>query len=258
MRLDQYLVREGFFESRARAQGAVKAGCVRVNGVVTRKSALTIGEDDAVSVVGDVHPYVSRGGVKLDAALDAMDIDPAGKTCLDLGASTGGFCDVLLARGAAKIYAVDVGAGQLHKKIAGDARVVNLEKTHAKDLSRTLVADLINLIVCDVSFISLKKALPPALALAGPAREGVQLTSRRHSRPGARLIALVKPQFEVGPSNIGKGGVVKPGRENAEGVAEDLAQWLDTQPGWKATGWIESPIAGGDGNREFLLGGVRT
>lgn len=241
MRLDQYLVEQGLFESRARAQGAIKAGLVRVNGAVAAKASQNIPQDAKIEVDGDIHPYVSRGGVKLEAALKAMEIDPAGKVCLDLGASTGGFTDVLLRAGAAKVYAVDVGIGQLHEKIASDLRVVNLEQTHAKDLSRAIVPDPIDVIVCDVSFISLKKALPPALALAAP---------------GARLAALVKPQFEVGPSRIGKGGVVKEGRENAEGIAEALCDWIGEQEGWRATGYIESPIAGGDGNREFLMGAV--
>jgi len=183
------------------------------------------------------------GGGKLDAALRAMEIDPAGKTCLDLGASAGGFTDVLLRGGAVKIYAVDVGSGQLHGQIAADPRVVNLEKTHAKDLSRKLIPDPIAVIVCDVSFISLRKALPPALALGAP---------------GARLVALVKPQFEVGRSKIGKGGIVKPGAENAEGVAEAMHAWISMQPGWRSTGYMESPISGGDGNREFLLGAVKS
>ena len=217
MRLDQYLVEQGFFESRAKAQEAVKAGLVSVDGQVALKSSQGVNEGAAVSVDGELHSYVSRGGVKLEAALRSFEIEPAGKTCLDLGASTGGFTDVLLRAGASKIYAVDVGSGQLHQKIASDPRVINLEKTHAKDLSTALIPDPIDVIVCDVSFISLKKALPPALALAAP---------------GARLIALIKPQFEVGRERLGKGGIVKPGRENAEGVAEDIQGWLSSLPDW--------------------------
>jgi len=192
-----------------------------------------------VTVEGAVHPYVSRGGMKLEAALDAFNIDPAQKICLDLGASTGGFCDVLLRGGAAKIYAVDVGRGQLHDKIASDPRVVNLEQTHAKDLSQALVPDAIDIIVCDVSFISLKKALPYALALA---------------KEGAALAALIKPQFEVGREGIGKGGLVKEGL--AEPVAQEMRVWVEQQ-GWRVTGLIDSPIAGGDGNKEFLIGAVK-
>ncbi|GJL95275.1 MAG: TlyA family rRNA (cytidine-2'-O)-methyltransferase [Hyphococcus sp.] len=243
MRLDHHLIENGFFESRARAQEAIKARLVKIDGVVATKASQKVTPGAAVEIDGEAHPFVSRGGVKLEAALRTLEIKPEGKVCLDLGASTGGFCDVLLRAGAAKIYAVDVGSGQLHEKIAGDPRIINLEKTHAKDLSTVLVPDPVEIIVCDVSFISLKKALPPALALASS---------------GARLAALIKPQFEVGRSRIGKGGLVKPGYENSYGVAEDMAAWISDQPGWKSTGYIESPITGGDGNREFLLGAVKT
>lgn len=256
MRLDTHLVNTGAYESRARAQAAIAAGLVRVNGDVARKPAQKVSADDDIIAGGEAHPYVSRGGVKLDAALRTMEVDPAGKVCLDLGASTGGFTDVLLRAGATRVYAVDVGRDQLHRSLRDDARVVNLEQTHAKDLSRSLVPDPIDVIVCDVSFISLKKALPQALALAAPAREGAQPVNGPLSRSGARLIALIKPQFEVGKAALGKGGIVKPGYANTYGVAEDIDAWLNAQPGWRSTGWIESPIAGGDGNREFLIGGV--
>lgn len=243
MRLDHYLVQYGLTPSRARAQEAVAAGLVTVDGVVAKKSSQKIADGAEVLVTGETHPFVSRGGVKLDAALRSMDIVPAGKICLDLGASTGGFTDALLRAGAAKIYAVDVGHGQLHEAIASDPRVINLEKTHAKDLTRALVPDPIEIIVCDVSFISLKKALPFALDMAAPRAE---------------LIALVKPQFEVGRSRIGKGGMVKPSYANSYGVAEEMAAWISEQAGWKSTGFMESPIAGGDGNKEFLLGATKT
>lgn len=241
-RLDVYLVESGAFKSRARAQEAVKAGLVRVDGAACRKPSQPVRPGARVEVDGEAHPYVSRGGVKLEAAFGHFSFDAEGKTCLDLGASTGGFCDVLLRAGARKVYAVDVGAGQLDPSIAADPRIVNLEKTHAKDLSPALAPDPIDLLTCDVSFISLTKALPPALALCAP---------------GARLAALVKPQFEVGRAEIGKGGLVRPGRHNAEGVAEALCAWLDRQAGWRAQGYLESPIAGGDGNREFLIAGAR-
>ncbi len=243
MRLDLHLVETGAYASRARARAAIEAGRVRVNGAVATKPSQKVTPDDDVVAEGEAHPFVSRGGVKLDAALRTMEINPAGKICLDLGASTGGFTDVLLRAGAAKVYAVDVGHGQLHETLRAAPRVVNLEKNHSKDLTRALVPDPIELIVCDVSFISLKKALPPALALAAP---------------GARLLALIKPQFEVGRSRLGKGGIVKPGYENSYGVGEDINEWLNAQPGWRSTGWIDSPIAGGDGNREFLIGGVKS
>lgn len=242
-RLDRWLVEAGLFDSRTRAQAAVKAGLVRIDGAVeTRPSALKP-DGASVTVEGDVHPYVSRGGVKLASALRTFEVDPAGKVCLDLGASTGGFTDVLLRAGAAKVYAVDVGRGQLHRSIAADPRVVSLEATHAKDLSAALIPDPIDVIVCDVSFISLRIALPPAMALAAPR---------------ARLVALIKPQFEVGRSRIGKRGIVRPGYANAYGVAEDIHQWIAAQTGWKPLGYTDSPIEGGDGNREFLIGAIRT
>lgn len=239
-RLDAHLVAIRAFASRARAQSAIAAGLVRVDGVVARKPSLLIAESSVISVDGDVHDFVSRGGVKLAAALDAFRIDPCGLTCLDLGASTGGFSDVLLRRGAEKVYAVDVGRGQLHETIADDPRVVSLEKTHVRDLSRALIPEPIGLIVCDVSFISLKHALPPALTLAAL---------------DARLVALVKPQFEVGPSRLGKRGLV--GADDAEVAARDIRDWMANRPGWCLIGLIESPIQGGDGNREFLLGAAR-
>lgn len=241
MRLDAALLARGLFPSRARAQDAIKNGCVLIDGAPAVKPSQTVSATSAIEITGAVHPYVSRGGVKLDAALKAFEIDAKGRICLDLGASTGGFCDVLLRAGAAKIYAVDVGTGQLHRDIAASPDVINLEKTHAKDLSPQLIPDPIDVIVCDVSFISLKKALPPALALAAP---------------GAHLAALVKPQFEVGRARLGKGGLVKPGRENAEGVAEEIADFLNALAGWRVCAVMDSPIKGGDGNREFLLHGV--
>lgn len=243
VRLDLWLVAQGAFQSRARAQAAVKAGLVTLDGETVEKPSLVVPPGARVAVAGDVHRYVSRGGLKIDAGLRVFEAAAAGKICLDLGASTGGFTDALLQAGAAKVYAVDVGTGQLHPSLASDPRVVNLERTHAKDLTRALIPDEIDLLVSDVSFISLKKALPTALALCGP---------------GARLIALVKPQFEVGRSRIGKGGIVKPGYENAEGVAEDMIAWIGGQPGWRSLGFTESPVTGGDGNREFLVGAVRS
>ncbi len=242
MRLDVHLVESGVYESRARARAAIEAGLVRVNGTVATKPSRKISEDDDVAAAGEAYVYVSRGGVKLAAALQAMKIDPAGKVCLDLGASTGGFTDVLLRAGAAKVYGVDVGRDQLHPSLRDDPRVVNLEQTHAKDLSPSLLPEPVDVIVCDVSFISLRKALPPTLELAAP---------------GARLAALIKPQFEVGRAQLGKGGIVKPGEANSIGVVSGIETWLNGLPGWKTTGWTESPIAGGDGNREFLIGAVK-
>lgn len=241
LRLDHYLVEQALFPSRARAQGAIKAGLVMVDGAAATKPSMTVSTASKIVVAGDVHDYVSRGALKLECALRSFEIEPAGKICLDLGASTGGFTEVLLRAGAAKVYAVDVGTGQLHPRLLENPRVVNLERTHAKDLSPALIPDPIELIVCDVSFISLKKALPPALRLA---------------TPDARLIALVKPQFEAGPSRLGKRGIVKPGI--GEGIAADILSFLNAQPGWKSLGCRESPISGGDGNKEFLIGARRS
>ncbi len=239
MRLDQYLVQTGLMESRARAQEAIAAGLVTVNGACATKSSQKVTEDADIAVTGVVHDFVSRGGMKLEAALEHFGFDVSEKICLDLGASTGGFTDVLLRAGAAKVYAVDVGQGQLHEKIAGDPRVVNLEKTHAKELTRDLAPEPIGVIVCDVSFISLKKALPFAFALAAPS---------------CMLATLIKPQFEVGRDGIGKGGLVKEGL--AEPCAQDMVQWVESL-GWTVCGLIDSPILGGDGNREFLLGATK-
>ncbi len=241
MRLDRHLVERGDFESRARAQAAIRQGLVEINGVVADKPSANVTEEDAVCIRGEPHAYVSRGGVKLAAALDAFAVDPRGKICLDLGASTGGFTDVLLRRGAAKVYAVDVGSGQLHERIAGEARVVNLEKTHAKDLTRARIPDAVDLAVCDVSFISLKKALPPALALCGAS---------------ATVIALIKPQFELGPEKIGKGGLVRASDEEMQALVGEIRRWFEDQ-GWRVLGVIDSPIAGGDGAREFLIAASR-
>jgi len=241
MRLDRRLVEIGAFATRARAQAAVRAGLVRVDGEAATKPSQMVGADARISVEGEVHPYVSRGGVKLAAALEAFAVDPRGKICLDLGASTGGFTDVLLRAGAAKVFAVDVGGGQLHSKISGDSRVVNLEKTHAKDLSRALVPDALDLVVCDVSFIGLRKALPPALALCAPA---------------ATVVALIKPQFELGPEKIGKGGLVRASDEEMQALVDEIRRWFEDR-GWSVLGSIESPILGGDGNKEFLIAAAR-
>jgi len=242
LRLDQLLVDRGAFASRARAQAAIRAGLVRVGGAVIDKPSANVAADSGIEIAGDVHDYVSRGALKLERALKTFEIDPAGKTCLDLGASTGGFTEVLLRGGALKICAVDVGTGQLHPKITADPRVVNLEKTHARDLTAALIPDPIDVIVCDVSFISLKKALPFAMALAAPK---------------ARLVALIKPQFELGPERIGKGGIVKADDAALAALTVEVSNWL-TAKGWAPVGVIESPIEGGDGNKEFLIGAIKS
>lgn len=237
-RADVVLVERGFFTSRARAQEAIAAGLVTVNGAVIRKASDTVPEE-AVITAEQPHPYVSRGGVKLAAALDAFRIDPKGCICLDIGASTGGFTEVLLMRGAAHVYAVDVGHGQLHYKIVGDPRVTNLESTDARSLSPALVPEPADLLVSDVSFISLKLVLPPAIALL---------------KPRATLAVLVKPQFEAGRDHVKKGIV----RDEAihRAVCEDIQAFV-TSLGFTPLGLIPSPIEGGDGNREFLLGARR-
>jgi 23S rRNA (cytidine1920-2'-O)/16S rRNA (cytidine1409-2'-O)-methyltransferase len=242
LRLDLLLVERGAFPSRARAQSAVKAGFVKVDGKVVDQPSAEVAADARIEVTGDVHDYVSRGALKLEAALRAFEIDPSGKICLDLGASTGGFTEVLLRCGAAMVYAVDVGTGQLHERVARDPRVVNLEKTHAKDLTRALISEAVDVIVCDVSFISLRKALPFAMALAAPK---------------ARLIALIKPQFELGPHKIGKGGIVKASDAALDALTRSIGDWLNGE-GWPPIGVVKSPIEGGDGNREFLIGAIRS
>jgi 23S rRNA (cytidine1920-2'-O)/16S rRNA (cytidine1409-2'-O)-methyltransferase len=188
-------------------------------------------------VRGKDHPWVGRGGLKLDHALKHFGLDVAGRVALDLGASTGGFTDVLLAHGAGKVYAVDVGHGQLAWKLRQDARVVVLEKTNVRELDRGLIPEPIGAIVADLSFISLKTALPAALALAAP---------------GALVVALVKPQFEAGREQVGKGGIVTDATVH-EAVCRDIEAWLGDQPDWQVLGLTESPITGADGNREFLI-----
>jgi 23S rRNA (cytidine1920-2'-O)/16S rRNA (cytidine1409-2'-O)-methyltransferase len=191
----------------------------------------------ALSVEGEAD-YVSRGALKLAAALDAFGFDAAGRIGLDIGASTGGFTDVLLSRGAAKVYAVDVGHGQLIAKLKDDERVVSLEGRDARSLTREEVPDQVGAIVADVSFISLEKALPASLMLAAP---------------GAWLVALVKPQFEAGRDAIGKGGIVRDAAVR-EAQGERIRAWLDGQPGWRTVGLMPSPIQGGSGNEEYLVG----
>jgi 23S rRNA (cytidine1920-2'-O)/16S rRNA (cytidine1409-2'-O)-methyltransferase len=237
-RADVVLVERGFFQSRARAQEAIMAGLVTVNGVAVRKASETVPNDAVITAV-QPHPYVSRGGVKLAAALDAFGIDPRDMTCLDVGASTGGFTEVLLMRDAAHVYAVDVGHGQLHPKVADDPRVTNLEGTDARALTPELIPDPADLLVSDVSFISLKLVLPPAIALL---------------KPRATLALLVKPQFEAGRERVKKGIV----RDEAvhRDVCEDMKAFV-TSLGFNVMDIVPSPIEGGDGNREFLLGARR-
>jgi 23S rRNA (cytidine1920-2'-O)/16S rRNA (cytidine1409-2'-O)-methyltransferase len=238
-RADRLLVERGLFDSRAKAQAAIAAGLVKANGQPVRKPSDNI-PADAVIEAAPAHPYVSRGGVKLAAALDHFGFDPKGRICLDVGASTGGFTQVLLERGAARVTAVDVGTAQLHASLRNRDDVIVMETTDIRALDAAAVAPPPTLIVIDVSFISLKLALPAALRLAAPA---------------AQLVALVKPQFEAGRNAVKK-GVVRDTAIHAA-VCGDIAAFV-TGLGWTVRGVIPSPIAGGDGNREFLLGAART
>ena len=238
VRIDRLLVERGLFESRAKAQAAIEAGLVVANETPVTKASLEL-PADVVLRAEPAHPFVSRGGVKLAAALDHFGFDPAGQICLDVGASTGGFTDVLLARGAKRIYAVDVGRDQLHRKLRARNEVVVLENTDIRALAASGLAPPPAFVVVDVSFISLKLVLPAALALA---------------RPPARLIALIKPQFEAGRTHVKKGVIRDAGIHAAvgEAVADTVAAL-----GWSVRGRIASPILGRDGNREFLLGAKR-
>jgi 23S rRNA (cytidine1920-2'-O)/16S rRNA (cytidine1409-2'-O)-methyltransferase len=238
LRADVALVERGFFQSRARAQEAIAAGLVKANGQPVRKASDRLASDAEIEA-HQPHPFVSRGGVKLAAALDAFRIDPKDCVCLDIGSSTGGFTEVLLRRGAARVYAVDVGRDQLHSTLAANPRVISFESTDARDLTRDLIPEEVDCLVSDVSFISLKLVLPSAIAML---------------KPQAALAVLIKPQFEAGPAHVRKGIV----RDEAvhRAVCEDLAQFVMSL-GFTLIGLAPSPIEGGDGNREFLLGARR-
>lgn len=242
LRLDELLVRLGLYASRSRARDAVERGTVSVGGTVVGKPGQQVAASSLIAIDDPAARYVSRAALKLVAGLDHFSLDPADAQALDIGASTGGFTQVLLERGAAHVVALDVGHGQLDASLRADPRVTVIEGFNARDLTDAeLGVKQPDFIVSDVSFISLTLALPPALALAAP---------------GARGVFLVKPQFEAGREAIGKGGLLK---DPAEGprVAERLRLWLDTQPGWRALGLCNSPIEGGDGNHEFLLAGIK-
>lgn len=240
-RIDQLLVSRGLVESRAKAQALIMAGLVFVGERKVAKAGEAVAEDAALDVRGKDHPWVSRGGLKLEKGLDHFGIDPAGLVAMDVGSSTGGFTDVLLTRGAAKVYAVDVGTNQLAWKLRQDPRVVVLEKTNARHLTAEQIPESIDIIVCDASFIGLAKVLETPLKFAA-----------RH----ARLVALIKPQFEAGPAEVGKGGVVRDPAIHAR-VCAEVEAWLGALPGWRVLGITESPIKGPEGNIEFLIGAVR-
>jgi len=235
LRADRLLVERGLFESRAKAQAAIEAGLVRANTVPVRKASDEI-PVDAKLIASAAHPYVSRGGVKLAAALDHFGFDPKGRICLDVGASTGGFTQVLLERGASKVYAVDVGRGQLHASLRARPEVVSLEETDIRNVVPTLLGEAPDLVTADASFISLRLVLPAALAV---------------TKKPAQLVALVKPQFEAGRERVKKGVVRDPAVHAA--VCADMTAFVASL-GWRVAGVIPSPIAGGDGNVEFLLG----
>lgn len=241
VRADVALVDRGLVESRAKAQALIMAGVVFSGETKILKAGQQIKEEQPLEVRGKDHQWVSRGGLKLEKGLKAFGVDPSGMIAIDVGASTGGFTDVLLTGGASKVYAVDVGRGQLAWKLREDERVVVLEKTNARYLDAEQIPDPIDIVVCDASFISLKTVLPAAMALA---------------KPGGKLIALIKPQFEVGRENVGKGGVVRdPALHQA--VCEDIQAWLNEMPDWQACGLTESPIKGPEGNVEFLIYGEK-
>ena len=237
-RLDLSLVERGLAPTRSRARNLIKGGKVLVDGEVCLKAGTEVDADEALSLREAGAPTVSRGGAKLAAALASFEFDPAGLVALDVGASTGGFTEVLLKRGAAKVYAVDVGHGQLHASLRDNARVVSFEGCDARSLTRALIPEPIAAIVADVSFISLTKALLPALALAAP---------------GAWLVALIKPQFEVGRGGVGKGGIVREPAARQQAV-DAVTAWLSAQEAWRIAGVVPSPIKGGSGNEEYLLG----
>jgi 23S rRNA (cytidine1920-2'-O)/16S rRNA (cytidine1409-2'-O)-methyltransferase len=240
-RADLALVARGLAESRAKAQALIMAGLVYSGTARVNKAGELVPDDRDLIVKGQDHPWVSRGGVKLAHGLDVFGLTPTGLVALDLGASTGGFTDVLLTRGATKVYAVDVGHGQLAWKLRSDPRVVVLEKTNARHLTPALIPEPIEALVCDASFIGLQIILPAALALCAP---------------GAFAVALIKPQFEAGPEHVGKGGVVRdPAVHDA--VCARIAQWWAELPGWQVLGVTKSPLTGPEGNVEFLIGAAK-
>jgi 23S rRNA (cytidine1920-2'-O)/16S rRNA (cytidine1409-2'-O)-methyltransferase len=237
LRLDQMLVERGLAESRAKAQAAIMAGLVFSGEKRLDKPGTALAADTPLELRGKPHPWVSRGGMKLAHGIEHFGLKAEGRIAIDVGASTGGFTDVLLHHGAAKVYAVDVGEGQLDWRLRNDPRVVVLEKTNARHLTAAQIPDAIGCVVCDASFIGLQIVLPAALALA---------------RPGAWAVALIKPQFEVGRERVGKGGVVRDPALHDE-VCATIRDWWAGLPGWRVLGIEPSPILGPEGNREFLI-----
>lgn len=242
LRADLALVARGLVGSRAKAQALIMAGLVYQGTARVAKAGDLIADDKELVLKGQEHPWVSRGGVKLAHGLAHFGFDPAGLVGLDVGASTGGFSDVLLTQGASRVYAVDVGHGQLAWKLRSDTRVIVLEKTNARHLSAALIPEPISALVCDASFIGLQIVLPAAMGLCAA---------------GAFAVALIKPQFEAGPEHVGKGGVVRDAAVHAA-VCERIVNWWGDLPGWQVKGVERSPITGPEGNVEFLIGAVRT
>lgn len=240
-RLDHLLIDRGLVESRARAQALIMAGKVYSGEERLSKAGQMVKEDIALSIRGEDHPWVSRGGLKLVRAIEAFAIDPKDFVAIDVGASTGGFTDVLLTHGAARIYAVDVGHGQLAWKLRQNPAVVVLERTNARTLTTEQIPEPADIVVCDASFIGLELVLPAALSL---------------TRPGAWAVALIKPQFEVGKGRVGKGGVVRDPALHDE-VCARIRDWFSSLPGWQVEGIVESPIKGPEGNIEFLIAARR-
>jgi len=239
-RADLALVERGLADSRSRAQALILAGLVFSGEKRVEKAGDSLAADAPLELRGQDHPWVSRGGLKLDHALAELQIDVTDTVAIDVGASTGGFTDVLLSRGAKRVYAVDVGHGQFAWKLRNDDRVVVLEKTNARHLTAEQIPEPVDVIVCDASFIGLQVVLPAAMGLAAS---------------GARLIALIKPQFEVGKSEVGKKGVVRDPALH-EAVCTRIRNWVHGLPGWQVTGLAESPITGPEGNKEFLIVGL--
>lgn len=239
-RADQALVERGLVETRSRAQALILAGKVFSGDQRIDKAGHQVGEDTPLSLRGQDHPWVSRGGLKLAHGLAHFGLDAGGRVALDIGASTGGFTDVLLHHGARHVYAVDVGHGQLDWKLRNDPRVTVLERTNARRLTSEIIPEPIDAIVCDAAFIGLRVVLPAALSLAAP---------------GAFACALIKPQFEAGPDQVGKGGVVRDPAVHAS-VCAAIEGWWAALPGWRVLGVAESPITGPEGNHEFLIGAV--
>jgi 23S rRNA (cytidine1920-2'-O)/16S rRNA (cytidine1409-2'-O)-methyltransferase len=240
-RLDRLLVARGLAPTRARARDAILRGTVRVDGVEVIKPGAAVAAEAGIDIVDGGLDHVSRGSLKLAAALDAFGFDVSGRAALDIGASTGGFTEILLERGASFVYAVDVGRDQLHATLRGNPQVRVMEATDARALTPADVTQTIGAVTADVSFISLTLVLPVPLKLAAP---------------GAFLVALVKPQFELGPQAIGKGGIVRDELDRRLAVAR-VRDFLEYEAGWEIAGEIESPIPGGSGNQEFLLGAVK-